>query len=324
MAIEKAPKSPVPRGCRPPNSRPYRVKDGDSWVSIARQNSLDTWALIEFNFKTRNPDEVNWYLRHHVGCKKQTRDGKNWMFSSGDNPGIIHIPLTVTVIDMPPLVVEREVFCPTPTENYPYSDSTFAVIASIADTIKEFSQRHGVPPIAVAGSIADEFNTRKGIRSAADWFQDRILLNYMPNFFIEVDNWFGFNTKWLNATKHDLGKGNIKLETAKQIYDQYKSTFKKSDMDYSDLVDYILTDRGTVHIATLVIKKAKQELDRYLENYPEEVKEAVYVTYYKQGPSYLQRFLQARAQDPDRRLKPGEGCRVLLQRDRFLKTLKLE
>src|SRR5262245_47834353 len=124
MAIEKPPKSPVPRGYTPPNSKPYKVKDGDSWVTIARQNNLDTWALIEFNFKTRNPDEVNWYLRHHVGCKKQTRDGKNWVFSSGDSPGVIHIPLTVTVIDMPPMVVEGEVFCETPTENYPYSDNT--------------------------------------------------------------------------------------------------------------------------------------------------------------------------------------------------------
>jgi hypothetical protein len=325
MAIEKTPKSPVPRGYIPPLSRSYKVKDGDTWVSIARKNSLDTWDLIEFNFKTRDPDEVNWYLRRFVGCKKQTRDGKNWIFGSGDDPGIIYIPLTVTVIDMDETVVEGEVFCKeTPTENYPYSDDTFVVIAGLADTIKDFSRRYDVPPIAVAGSIADEYNTRTGVRSAVDWFQDRVLLNYMPNFFIEVDAWAGFNTKLLNSTKHDIGIGNIKLETAKLIYEQYKYTFQKNDMDYSDLVDYILTDQGTVHVAALVIKKAREELDSYLEDYPDEVKEAVYVTYYKQGPSYLQRFLKARETDPDRRLKPGEGCRVFRQRDRFAKILKVD
>jgi hypothetical protein len=35
---------------------------------------------------------VNWYLKRYVGCTKSTRDGKNWMFSSGARPGIIHIP----------------------------------------------------------------------------------------------------------------------------------------------------------------------------------------------------------------------------------------
>ena len=94
-------------------------------------------------------------------------------------------------------------------------------------------------------------------------------------------------------------------------------------MDYTELVDYILTDRGTVHIAALVIKNAKQKLDQYMKDYPEEVKEAIYVTYYKQGPSYIQRFLNARSGDASHRLKPGEGCRVLLQRERFLKVLKL-
>ena len=145
----------------------------------------------------------------------------------------------------------------------------------------------------------------------------------MPNFFIEADAWIGFNSKFLNATKHDIGKGNIKLQTAKDIYDRYKHTFKHKSMDYAELVDYILTDRGTIHVATLVIKKAKQELDQYLNDYPDEVKEAIYVTYYKQGSSYVQRFRNARSNDDHHRLKPGEGCRVLLQRDRFIVALKL-
>ncbi len=92
MPIEKEPATKVPAGYVPPNSTSYRVKDGDSWVTIAQKNGQDVWKLIENNFKTRNPDEVNWYLRTRVGCKLQTRDGKNWMFSSSASPGIIYIP----------------------------------------------------------------------------------------------------------------------------------------------------------------------------------------------------------------------------------------
>jgi len=94
MPIEKQPLSLVPKNYVPPNSKPYRVKDGDSWITVARANAMDTWDLIFFNFKTRDPAQVNWYLRNYVGCNRATADGKNWMFSSSANPGIIYIPVT--------------------------------------------------------------------------------------------------------------------------------------------------------------------------------------------------------------------------------------
>jgi hypothetical protein len=92
MPIEKEPMIKVAKNYVPPNSAQYKVKDGDSWESIARTHGLDVWDLIEANFKTRNAEEINWYLRNHVGCNLPTVDGKNWRFSSGANPGIIHIP----------------------------------------------------------------------------------------------------------------------------------------------------------------------------------------------------------------------------------------
>src|SRR5205807_398343 len=52
-----------------------------------------------------------------------------------------------------------QIGCPQPEENFPYSENTFAVIGQLADTIKSFSKQFDVPPIAVAGSIADEYNT---------------------------------------------------------------------------------------------------------------------------------------------------------------------
>ncbi|MCP3928520.1 MAG: hypothetical protein GY705_05400 [Bacteroidetes bacterium] len=103
MPIEKKPLKQVSKDYCPPSSVLYKVKDGDSFISIAKHYNVEEWELIYENFRTRDTAEVNWYLRKYVGCKKQTLDGQNWIFSSDANPGFIHIPNQI--IDIPCLVV---------------------------------------------------------------------------------------------------------------------------------------------------------------------------------------------------------------------------
>lgn len=107
MAIEKKPKNPVPKDYVPPDSSRYKVQDGDSWASVAQRNGMETWDLIYANFRTRDPREVNWYLRHYVGCKLQTADRDNWRFSSSADPGVIHIPRRKFVL--PEILIEGKV-----------------------------------------------------------------------------------------------------------------------------------------------------------------------------------------------------------------------
>jgi hypothetical protein len=96
MPIEKTPGNPLPRDYAPSEpATTYKVQNGDDWYSVAKKFGFDAGALIEFNFKTRLPAEVNWYLRCNVGCKKATQDNSNWMFSSDADPGIIYIPKKV-------------------------------------------------------------------------------------------------------------------------------------------------------------------------------------------------------------------------------------
>jgi hypothetical protein len=92
MPIEKRPANPIPKGTQPPLSKRHRVKDGENWYSVANDAGMDVWDLIDFNFKTRDPAEVNWYLRNNVGCVLHTPDGKNYRFSSAAAPGIIYLP----------------------------------------------------------------------------------------------------------------------------------------------------------------------------------------------------------------------------------------
>lgn len=92
MPIEREPRNPLPKNHLPPGGVRYRVQGGDDWKNIAeRFNIRDPWTLIEFNFKTRSPAEVNWYLRNNVGCVLQTENGRNWVFSGDASPGYIHI-----------------------------------------------------------------------------------------------------------------------------------------------------------------------------------------------------------------------------------------
>jgi hypothetical protein len=76
--------------------RPRDRKDGkpaqEDWGTVAKKFGVGVKELIYFNFMTDNPDEVNWYLHHYVGCKKVSPSGNNWMFSNDANPGVIYIP----------------------------------------------------------------------------------------------------------------------------------------------------------------------------------------------------------------------------------------
>ena len=211
--------------------------------------------------------------------------------------------------------------CIDPSDKVTYRKDTFQLIRRLAPTIRKFSTLYSVPPIAVAGAIADEYNTRTGFKGIIDWFQDEVLLNWMPNSFIAFDVILGFDSKLLNATKHDIGLGNIKLETAMKVYKRNKKRFGKEIKDWSAKVDYIRTDAGTVHIAALVIKRAIFLFQKHIKGYSQEMKEAVYVTYYKQGPSYLDRFLAKPAARRQGGISPGEGCRVYHQRNEFKKAL---
>jgi len=116
MAIVMEPK-PHPTGLDyvPAQSLPHRVASNDSWWTLAerpevRPSGLTANDLCYFNFKTRKPAEVNWYLYHKVGCRTSTRDGKNFMFSAADQPGIVYLPKAG-----PPMPVNEIV--PRPTGN---------------------------------------------------------------------------------------------------------------------------------------------------------------------------------------------------------------
>jgi hypothetical protein len=80
------PPYPVPMGTE------YRVRDGDTWRTVAKAAGVPVWELIKFNCRTTDPAEVNWWLHHTIQCDTCTADEKNWMFSSGPDVQPIYLP----------------------------------------------------------------------------------------------------------------------------------------------------------------------------------------------------------------------------------------
>jgi hypothetical protein len=71
----------------------HRVITGDNWWSLAtKYGRTDPWDIIEFNFRTRDAREVNWYMESYLGCHFAASDGKNFRFDSSDEPGLVYIP----------------------------------------------------------------------------------------------------------------------------------------------------------------------------------------------------------------------------------------
>jgi hypothetical protein len=96
MVDIKVPVNPVQKlGLWPPKgAREYTVLDTDDWWKIEAHEDLDVWALIEFNFHTHVPEEVNWHLRELVGCR-HSKDGRNYAFLGTDpKKRKIYLPVT--------------------------------------------------------------------------------------------------------------------------------------------------------------------------------------------------------------------------------------
>lgn len=70
----------------------HKVQTGESLDSIAKANELTWKELAHFNWETAEPKTINKHLRDDVGCRKKTKDGYNYSFTSDDDPGILYVP----------------------------------------------------------------------------------------------------------------------------------------------------------------------------------------------------------------------------------------
>lgn len=209
---------------------------------------------------------------------------------------------------------------PVDYENHPgkkhaYSDYTLGYLVENKDQILEESKKAGVPPIAVAMAIGDELQTRSDtpykLKGHVDTYQDLVAMHLpVPD-----------------GTGGDIGPGNIRKGTAKEIRDEEK--WNMSDME---LQKYILSDEGTAHLAALAMKKVSKTMDPHLDkdNMSDHEYYQHLVEGYREGPQIrMKRRLENQKQLPVLRntllgeaLNPSEKEKLIKQIENISKPMK--
>lgn len=70
----------------------YQVQDGDTLQSIADSAGITWQELALYNWETDDPAKVNIKLREKVGSRKKKSNGRDYILSGKDDPGIIYLP----------------------------------------------------------------------------------------------------------------------------------------------------------------------------------------------------------------------------------------
>lgn len=75
------------------NFEEHKVTTDESLDKLARARGLTWQQLAQFNWGTAVPKQINECLHDLVGCRHKTKNGKNYIFTSKDDPGVIYLPV---------------------------------------------------------------------------------------------------------------------------------------------------------------------------------------------------------------------------------------
>jgi hypothetical protein len=106
LVNERRPTKPIQPWVQPRDTYIYKVRTGDSWLTLGAQNNhqFGEHYLIWINFGLNGTEhfyseQVNWYLREYVGCRQSLDGGRNWAFTDDASPGNIFLPFLTYNMD---------------------------------------------------------------------------------------------------------------------------------------------------------------------------------------------------------------------------------
>lgn len=214
-----------------------------------------------------------------------------------------------------------------------YSDESQRIAHGARRAIRKAAEEYGIPWEAIAGAIQDEVTARQdymGWKGVYDKTQD-IVLSAIPPWLIDLlaeQNC----PKPLNPVLHDVGPGNVHIATAREIFDGLESGQDTSSPLAEYLKPYLtlnaardpeLTERnwksfynrvlatpkGNAYFAAHYMRQGQRELLPYMRNKTPQEQAAILMSWYKQGPAYLERYL-AGPEAGKRPITPGEGLGI--------------
>jgi hypothetical protein len=78
----------------------YKVKTGDTLLSLAYNCKMTPHELAYYNWGTWDKTEIEGFMRTKVGCTKKNQQG-NYCFDDSDDPGIIYYPMDWELDNVP-------------------------------------------------------------------------------------------------------------------------------------------------------------------------------------------------------------------------------
>jgi len=171
----------------------------------------------------------------------------------------------------------------------PISEATIEELQKHKETFTHYANKYEIPEYVIIASIGSEINRRIFINRFTDYFQDsffnsKLCSQRFLNILVTVKKEF-------NVMQHDIGLGNISYNTAWTLFQKHREEFPLIKTK-KDMSNYLLTNEGNIHVASLVIKEGKSLFDMYYEKMDTLSRNAVLFSYYKQGDKYYTRYVQ--------------------------------
>ncbi len=154
----------------PPRFRLKRYVGLDTnFVKLGEEYNLKPMHLIQFNFRTKDPHEINWYLYEYLGCRRVTDDGKNYRFSVVDprvNPHGMEAPIALYI----------------PRDNWTPPDPATPTDSALRSMVHDVIAKH---PASSLGIALGAFQLRKGdLLAVAHALNDgRIEVRFRPGTY---------------------------------------------------------------------------------------------------------------------------------------------
>ena len=191
-------------------------------------------------------------------------------------------------------------------EEKPISDETFNNLLKHKENISFYANKYKIPKEVVYATIGSEMNRRVFLKKYIDYYQD---LFFKSDLCSELFLNTLINNK-SNISKHDIGLGNISINTALEILKKNKEELPKITTK-KELTNYLLTNKGNIHIASLIIREGQHLFKRHYKDLNRLNKNAILFSYYKQGNIYYLRYMKN--SKLNRPPIPGEGKEILIK-----------
>jgi len=216
----------------------------------------------------------------------------------------------------------------------PYTNQAFSYVASRADQIKSVAAALGISEMAIAGAIAEEYDSflkNPNLQLALDAYADIRLSSHsdIVKGFNQTKDIADTNVskldKLMQPTLIDAGPANIRITTAVRLFEGYSQEYLQNGSDPLGLAGYQndyrqmlkdLINPGsglTEKMTGLMIQEAdrffSQNADpQYWSNLTQEVRDAINITYFNNGPEAIKKMMnESLAEGKPYEPKPGGG-----------------